>query len=237
MIESLGEKGLRIFTFCLTLAMLTPLSIHSQEETKSLSVYFAGALFNSKDLLGNQVLAEAIEKASMGRYECRLPQDIEVRVLTAQNIRDTDLKEVLAADLAIFNYDGTELDSGTVVEYLFAKFADIPAVILRTDFRKGGDQEENPWNLMSSFFPRTEVVLIDSMALYKQDPSNMIPEIARQVVVAMDEVVTKTALMPAEISEAIYRWLTIMPGFKEESSEIVAAILEARSRKLEKKLL
>jgi nucleoside 2-deoxyribosyltransferase len=237
MIESLGEKVVQVFTFCLSLAMLTPLSIHSQEEEKSLSVYFAGALFNSKDLLGNQVLAEAIEKASMGRYECRLPQDIEVRVLTPQNIRDTDLKEVLSADLAIFNYDGTELDSGTVVEYLFAKFADIPAVILRTDFRKGGDQEENPWNLMSSFFPRTEVVLIDSMALYKQDPSNMIPEIARQVVAAMDEVVTKSALMPTEISEAIYRWLTIMPGFKEESEEVIAAILEARSRKLEKKLL
>ena len=29
---------------------------------------------------------------------------------------------LLKSDLAIFNYYGTELDSGTVVEYMFAKF-------------------------------------------------------------------------------------------------------------------
>jgi hypothetical protein len=36
----------------------------------------------------------------------------------------------------LFLYNGTELDSGTVVEFMFSKFADIPSVIVRTDFRK-----------------------------------------------------------------------------------------------------
>jgi len=42
---------------------------------------------------------------------------------------------LLNCDLALFNFDGPELDLGTVVEFLFAKFADIPALILRMDFR------------------------------------------------------------------------------------------------------
>ena len=133
-----------------------------------LNVYFAGELFSAKHLIGNAVLAEAIWELSKGRYHCFLPQNLEKRHSTPQSIRDEDIKSVLSADVGLFNYDGPELDSGTVVEYLFAKFADIPSVILRTDFRAGGDQDNNQaWNLMTSFFPRTEVLVINSMTLYK----------------------------------------------------------------------
>jgi hypothetical protein len=40
-----------------------------------------------------------------------------------------------------------------VVEFMLAKFADIPSVLLRTDIRAGGDYRDEPWNLMTSYFP------------------------------------------------------------------------------------
>jgi hypothetical protein len=67
-------------------------------------------------------------------------------------------------------FDGLELDSGTVAELLFAKAVDMPCVIMRSDFRGGGDQGPSgePWNLMCSFLPRTGSVLFDSIAAYKR---------------------------------------------------------------------
>ena len=108
----------------------------------------------------------------MRRYVPLLPQHLEQRDLSAHAIRDEDLRALLSCDLGLFHYDGPELDSGTVVEFMTAKFADIPAVLLRTDFRRGGDQQAGgePWNLMSSFYPRTRSVVLDAMALYQDAP-------------------------------------------------------------------
>ena len=111
-----------------------------KKKKQSLTVYFASELFSLKHLIGNAYLAEAIYEKSHGRYLCVLPQNLEQRGNTAKSIRDQDILTLLGCDLGLFNYDGTELDSGTVVEFMFAKFADIPSVILRSDFRQGGDQ-------------------------------------------------------------------------------------------------
>src|SRR6476659_6075005 len=132
------------------------------------SVYFAGELFSSKHLVGNAALADAIARASNLNFICVLPQALEERNLGAHGIRDQDIVSLIGCDLAIFNFDGPELDSGTVVEFLFAKFADIPSLILRTDFRRSGDQEGDPWNLMISFYPRTQTLWLNSMELYKK---------------------------------------------------------------------
>ena len=91
------------------------------------SVYFAGELFTHKDLAGNAMLAEAIYARSGGGFRCALPQNFEQRKSRPKGIRDEDILNLLECDLALFNYDGQELDSGTVVEFMFAKFADIPA--------------------------------------------------------------------------------------------------------------
>lgn len=99
-----------------------------------MKIYFAGGLFDHKELAGNALLAEAIVEASGGKYECILPQNFESRGKHPKDIRNADIDALLSCDAALFNYDGTELDSGTVVEYMFAKFADKPAVLLRTDF-------------------------------------------------------------------------------------------------------
>ena len=133
------------------------------------SIYFAGDLFNHKDLIGNLLLSESIEKNSAGRFVCVVPQHLEQSTNRSIDIRNNDLSEVVKADLILLNFDGTELDSGTVIEFLFAKALDIPAVILRSDFRSAGDQERgDPWNLMCSGYPRTRTIKLNSMSWYQE---------------------------------------------------------------------
>ena len=76
----------------------------------SLRVYFAGDIFNHKDLVGNLLLADAIKSVSDGRYHCILPQNLEQTTGRSVDIRNQDLLEVMRADLLILNFDGTELD-------------------------------------------------------------------------------------------------------------------------------
>ena len=144
---------------------------------KPIRIYFAGDLFNSKDLGGNVMLAEAIEDVSARRYQVMLPQngECEVKERTSQSIRDADFDLLFRCDVILANFDGTDLDSGTVVEFCFAKMVDMPAVLLRTDFRDSGDAtlpDGSPWNLMCSHYPRTEVLHINGMKLYHECKSD-----------------------------------------------------------------
>ena len=104
------------------------------------TIYFGGSLFNHKDLTGNALLAEYIEKCSDNKYRCILPQNVEQHQTTALDIRNKDIAKIIECDLGLFNFDGTELDAGVVVEFMLAKFLDIPAVILRSDFRTCGEK-------------------------------------------------------------------------------------------------
>lgn len=134
-----------------------------------MKVYFAGELFSLKHLLGNAVLANSIEKISKSRYVCVLPQSLEQRDTTPKSIRDQDITALLDSDVALFNFDGsTDVDSGTIVEFMIAKFLDIPSVIVRTDFRRAGDGSD-PWNLMMSFYPRTKSIITDSISGYQEE--------------------------------------------------------------------
>ena len=112
-----------------------------EEPSRPLRIYFAGDLFDSKDLGGNLLLADAIDRCSNGKYQVMLPQDgeCEVNERTSQSIRDADFQLLFDCDVIAANFDGTDLDSGTVVEFCFAKMVDMPAVLLRTDFRDSGD--------------------------------------------------------------------------------------------------
>ena len=78
---------------------------------------------------------------------------------------------LMRSDVAMFAFDGIELDSGTVVEFMAAKMLDVPAVVYRSDFRGGSgeeaiDEESNRWNLMVSFYPRTKVIYFNAMVEY-----------------------------------------------------------------------
>jgi nucleoside 2-deoxyribosyltransferase len=66
----------------------------------------------------------------------RLPQHLEEKqhALT-QQLKEQDLNQVLKADGILVNFNGTDLDSGTVIEFITAKMVNKPAVVLRTDFR------------------------------------------------------------------------------------------------------
>lgn len=227
---------------------------------KTYTVYFGGELFSVKHLLGNALLAEAIHHRSQGRYQPLLPQDLEQRDTTLRAIRDQDIRALLACDLGLFNYDGPELDSGTVVEFMLAKFADIPAVLLRTDFRNGGDQvgAGDPWNLMSSFYPRTRVVTLDCLRSYQgglhreeggslqtvleaNRSSNaglaMIQRTADLVIDALDAVVAMPSVLPSHHAGAVYDWLARMPGLGGSSEQAVGEMLHLQARKRAKGLL
>jgi len=144
---------------------------------EALKIYFAGDLFNSKDIGGNLMLAKTIDDVSQHRYLTMLPQDGECEVVdrTSQAIRDADFELLLNCDVIVANFDGTDLDSGTVVEFCFAKMMDMPAVLLRTDFRDCGDNDlpdGEPWNLMCSHYPRTAVCCMNAMQIYHQCKAN-----------------------------------------------------------------
>ena len=133
--------------------------------TRTKNVYWAGDLFDLKDLIGNRMLADAFERQAEGRWHAVLPQESEVNGARGDSIRDDDLEMLFTSDAIMANFDGADLDSGTVVEFCFAKFLDLPAVLLRTDFRNNNDSATcpDPWNLMCSGFPRTEPLLYNAM--------------------------------------------------------------------------
>ncbi len=139
---------------------------------KSYNLYFAGPLFTNKDLIGNLYLSLALEEASNGKYKCILPQNLEQRDAHAQHIKNNDLKQVKETDGGIFSFDGSELDTGTVAEFIHSKFLDKPAVLYRSDIRSGGNDHRtnsDPWNLMLSNYPRTKVVIIEDVVIKYQD--------------------------------------------------------------------
>ena len=190
------------------------------------TIYFAGQLFDHKQLAGNALLASHIDNDSQGRYQCILPQDLEQRGIGPMGIRDQDLRAVMECDLALFNFDGSEIPPGAVVEYMYAKMLDIPSVILRTDFRGGGDQdaEGDPWNLMASFYPRTRILHLDGMQWYQEalaqggDATEVSARyerrIAAEVIELLDEVRGDEAIMEGgrKGAESTYRWALRLAG-------------------------
>jgi len=203
--------------------------------------YFAGELFDAKHLMGNAYLAAEILKNSEGKFRPILPQDLEQRSLHPHDIRDEDILALLESDLALFHFDGSELDSGTVVEFMLAKYADIPSVIVRSDFRASGDQVEHPWNLMVSFYPRTEVVIVDALRSYKfvdgshengstdllTDPAKAIRQvtglntmISRKVITAFERVIREPAQLQGEQQEHVFAWMQNLCGFRRSKSDV-----------------
>ena len=208
------------------------------------SVYFAGELFSTKHLVGNAALADAIANFSNLNFTCVLPQTLEEREMSAQDIRDKDIVTLIGCDLALFNFDGPELDSGTVAEFMFAKFADIPSLLLRTDFRRGGDQGEDPWNLMMSFYPRTRTLCLNSIEIYKTATSmgmspmhagqSLVEKVAEAVVKELDLLSQLPPAISRDLTEPVYRWLSQMPGFQSSASggKVIAALAQKKANRL-----
>ena len=173
-------------------------------------------------------MTEYLEKASKGKYISQLPQDINPADSSPEEIRNTNLLKLAECDVALFNFDGNELDSGSVVEFMFAKFVDIPSLIVRSDFRSSGDQGEagDDWNLMCSFYPRTRILKINSMDWYQEAKSNsqtaaelidlLYTKVANLLVKELDLTIAEPPLFKGNVglAESIYQWSHRMPGGK-----------------------
>lgn len=224
------------------------------------TVYFAGDLFDHKHLAGNELLAGAIDRRSNGRYACVVPQDLEQSTDRMVDIRNQDLKQVMACDLGLFNFDGTDLDSGTVVEFMMAKMLDIPSVLLRSDFRASGDQERegDDWNLMCSFYPRARKVQFNALAWYQEargpgeraddrdekgGPSDwqgrLYGRVADAVIEALDAVRAEPSVFGGDIGRIrnVYEWAARFPGSGFDGVCDSGFVEEAIARKLNRGLL
>lgn len=231
-----------------------------KKKNRSYSVYLGGELFSLKHLIGNAWLAEVIYEKSHGRFRCVLPQDsFELRGRSGKAIRDYNLRALIACDLALFNFDGPDLDSGTVVEFMYAKFADIPAVLLRTDIRNSGDHRESAWNLMASYFPRTAEVVVPSLFNYRSalsrrhrrgDPAvhlaaqhssvaaqHVCETVAQQCVRAFERMLAADPQMPRHLREEAYQWLALCGGLRGKQKELRKEFERHLEQKVEKDLL
>ena len=176
---------------------------------EAIRIYWAGGLFDHKELIGNLQLADAVRSCSEGRYIVSLPQNGDAETSRdALSIRNADLQLLISCDALVANFDGTELDSGTVVEYCVAKSLDIPVVLMRTDFRNCGDTTEIPWNLMCAGWPRTSTLLVNGMAEYQRILSEEgdIGELTRRyhkgiagkIIQALNDVLSQESWLTAE---------------------------------------
>ena len=209
-------------------------------------IYWAGALFNHKELLGNQILANSVKNFSNGRYDVRLPQDFQTEPSAkAVDIRNADLAELTHCDMVVANFDGAELDSGTVVEFCIAKALDMPTVLLRTDFRNVGDADGIPWNLMCAGWPRTEILWINSLADYQRHAvttandlqsamGNWYNDLARRIIQSLDKALATAPWLSADIAlEHFHRTIQSVGGGLDAilTDETLAAIVERKRQK------
>ncbi len=232
-----------------------------KKKPPSFTVYLGGELFSLKHLIGNAWLAEAIYEKSHGRFRCVLPQDFsELRGRSSRVSRDHNLRALITSDLALFNFDGPDLDSGTVVEFMFAKFADIPSVLLRTDLRHGGAHRGEPWNLMAAHFPRTATVIVPSLIAYRlalqrrprrrldhalhlagQHSSASVQlvceRVAAQCVRALERVMAAEPALPKHLREEAYQWLARLPGFRGKAKDLRKEFEGHLESKVERDLL
>ena len=213
----------------------------SESLSESYRVYLAGGVFTQHELATNVSLKEAVWRLSNGRFELVLPQSKELRQLDrpdlAAYLRNADLHQLVQADILIARFDGPELDTGTVVEFMVAKMLGKPAVIIRTDSRHlTGDGLDDPYNLMVKNWPRTIEVYINSLIAYVQMIAEAretlretasetpvleaelatirrgIDAMAVRVIEALNSVVEMESPYPPEFREVVYEAVRFAPG-------------------------
>jgi nucleoside 2-deoxyribosyltransferase len=220
-------------------------SVNSNQEAENATgpytIYSAGGLFTQDELATNVMLKEAVWRLSHGKFQIFLPQSREIRELDQPNIeayiRNTDLLEVVKADILLARFDGLQLDSGTVVEYMLAKFLGKPTVILRSDFRSAFSLPEcGPYNLMVKNWSRTVDIHLHSYQIWaelfaeeRQDPDASEPvlglmkaelgtlqksvdEVAKKVITALEAVIKMKSPYLPEYQEVVYQASRFSPG-------------------------
>ena len=200
-------------------------------------VYAAGGLFTQHELATNVLIKEAVWRLSNGIFQLVLPQSKELKELDAAYLRNADLLHVVKADIVLARFDGLELDSGTVVEFMMAKSLGKPTVILRCDCRRSSGQGiDEPYNLMVKSWPRTVEVHIDSVVSYMgllaeerkalgdegtfQDIMKAelnaiqkgVDEIAKKIIDGLEAVIKMKSPYPPAYQEIVYEASRYSPG-------------------------
>jgi nucleoside 2-deoxyribosyltransferase len=205
------------------------------------TIYSVGGLFTQDELATNIMIKEAVWRLSNGKFQLFLPQSRELQELDQANleayIRNTDLLEVVKADILLVRFDGLELDSGTVVEYMLARSLGKPTVILRSDFRSVSFLPLcAPYNSMVKNWPRTMEIHLNSFAIWAELFSaerlahgegeslqglmsaelatlqKSVDEVARQVIAALEAVIEMESPYPPEYQEVVYQAARFSPG-------------------------
>jgi nucleoside 2-deoxyribosyltransferase len=205
------------------------------------TVYSAGGLFTQDELATNVLIKEAVWRLSNGKFQLFLPQSRELQELDRPDleayIRNTDLLEVVKADIILVRFDGLELDSGTVVEFAMAKSLGKPTVILRSDFRRVSFLALcEPYNLMVKNWPRTLEVHLNSFEIWADlfteerqglgdsEPlqglmkaelgtlQKSVDKVAKQVIAGLEAVIEMKSPYPPEYQEIVYRASRFSPG-------------------------
>jgi nucleoside 2-deoxyribosyltransferase len=167
-------------------------------------VYLGAPLFGLSELTFNVMLGRQIDNTSNGRYALILPQSLAWPTSDPDTIREINLSTLAKVDAAIFNLDGTDADSGTVVEFMWAVSNKKPCVLFRTDFRSG-DLDGAPCNLMLTGWPRTRFITAKSFFEFREralhsgesksigDQSNIVQdlvnELSAKLIAALDGVI------------------------------------------------
>ena len=107
-------------------------------------IYLAGPLFTAAERALNRRLRDLLVKYG---HEVWLPQEHEPRSRAARDIFLTDVEGLDSSDVVLANMDGPDPDSGTCWECGYA-YKKRPIIVYRTDFRKSGDTDSTPYNLM-----------------------------------------------------------------------------------------
>lgn len=145
-------------------------------------LYLAGPLFTQAERDWNARLADRVRWAGHSVF---LPQtEVQaISTLDAETIFRVDVDGVRAADAVVAVLDGADPDSGTSFEVGLAFALGIPVVLVRTDFRAGGDalpgQRLATVNLMLS--------QAASGVVARPDPGASLEELAEGVIAALAE--------------------------------------------------
>jgi nucleoside 2-deoxyribosyltransferase len=228
-----------------------------KKDKRSYTVYLGGELFSLKHLIGNAWLAEAVYEKSHGRFRCVLPQDFVPPGKSGRAVRDLNLRVLVGCDLALLNFDGTDVDSGTMVEFMMAKAADVPTVLVRSDVRHTGGSRTEPWTLMASGFPRTATVLMPSLDQYRgrmhrhriddvvrlagQHGSAAAQGVCEQTaslcVRALERMLATEPTLPKYLRQEVYQWLAAFPAFRGKKKAVRREFEQYLKAKVEKDLL
>lgn len=107
-------------------------------------IYLAGPLFTTAERDFNSKLAELLKKQGNDIW---LPQDIEQRKKTAEEVFRKDVEGIDWAEVVVANMDGPDPDSGTCWECGYA-YQKKPILVFRTDFRAAEEPGKGSYNLM-----------------------------------------------------------------------------------------